>query len=491
MKSQQKVNLPVIALDTGSIMGRVDRLLLSSTEKKVTDLFVTESTANRYFLLPFSHVMTMGHDALVIQSSDALVEVQVDDPRVTGAVAVVNQEIVNTAGTILGRALDYTVDDKTGDLLNIDCFDYELREKTGIEAEWLADDMGQEIVIRNMESYRKRWFPVEIRPTPGRSHEVGKKVADTPGGKKQPSSSYEIAIRKIIHNQAEMRRKITTLADRQLFLEHRLQDLAFARTSQPHQEDLQIKIGALLDRQLSLEEVIQDLSGEMEEKTNRPDVQEETRKKVSVLGEQLQVLEKSVQELSQALERNAQTYSRREDVKRNIDALSVRLLTLERIQQELSANMSESSELYVTKQEETQAQVDLFLNRQLALEKQQMELSERISQTGMDTEFCEQMQQKWDAVSEQLLSMERQQQEMYAHARRDRQTLDTLYASLKELRTMAMEQAKKEIPTLQEPDSVPELEPNPVHTPEDSLMALQKLQQLKEDLLCQLRGEHS
>jgi sporulation protein YlmC with PRC-barrel domain len=118
-KFSQVVNLPVIHVQEGAMLGKVRSLRIDPQTKKVTscEIMATPRLKDLPWYLPFASIRLFGPDAVIVNEAAAVEEGLSEEPPSPGA-DLLAKNVVSETGHFLGEVKDYTFN-TAGDLLSI------------------------------------------------------------------------------------------------------------------------------------------------------------------------------------------------------------------------------------------------------------------------------------------------------------------------------------------------------------------------------------
>jgi uncharacterized protein YrrD len=119
-KATDIVGLPVVTLESGSVIYTVEDLILDTSRRQVLALLVREASLfHSARAIPFGRVKAIGPDAALVQNGKAVIEVD-RDPLLRSLynekVLVRELRVLTDAGRKLGNVSDMLIDDRTGEI---------------------------------------------------------------------------------------------------------------------------------------------------------------------------------------------------------------------------------------------------------------------------------------------------------------------------------------------------------------------------------------
>jgi len=116
MRSRHLPGLPVLALESGTAIGRVRRPIVDPGEKCVAALLVSEPRSVRKRLLPVDAVRAFGRHAVTVESERALILPR-DDSRlftllVKKRISLLGTAVVTAGGELVGTVRDFEIGER-------------------------------------------------------------------------------------------------------------------------------------------------------------------------------------------------------------------------------------------------------------------------------------------------------------------------------------------------------------------------------------------
>lgn len=127
MKRQSDlVGLPVIALDTGNKIGRINKMIYSVQARKIEALVISKlKLMHNNLIIPYSEIVSIGSDSVTITSEHVLKRLA-DCPEIKvlqDEVKFNQQRLINPTGDFLGIIKDVVFDTHSGALMALDISD--------------------------------------------------------------------------------------------------------------------------------------------------------------------------------------------------------------------------------------------------------------------------------------------------------------------------------------------------------------------------------
>ena len=120
IRSRNILGSPVFAIDRGEKMGQVKDYVFHPEKKAIIALVI--AGAKRFGeekILPLGNIKSLGQEAITIADSSALTR-KGEDPEITTYLKkmanIIGVNVITTNGGSLGRATDFFIDDKTGEV---------------------------------------------------------------------------------------------------------------------------------------------------------------------------------------------------------------------------------------------------------------------------------------------------------------------------------------------------------------------------------------
>lgn len=133
MRARFIKGFPVVNLQDGSMLGRVQDLIVDPVKKKVEGLLVGERgfLKGRVQVIPFEQVNSIGKDAVTVENGDVLAPVENYPPlKAIKDYSFLGNNIISNEGNYIARAQDFTFSTKTGQIENILLYDIRVRDRS-------------------------------------------------------------------------------------------------------------------------------------------------------------------------------------------------------------------------------------------------------------------------------------------------------------------------------------------------------------------------
>ena len=115
--------MPVVTFDRGTKLYDVEDMILDPQRRQVLALVVMESSAfHSARAIPFGRISAIGQDAVIVPDAKAVIDVNRDPvlKRLDNSQVVRGLRVLTDDGRRLGQIYDFTIDDKTGEILSYD-----------------------------------------------------------------------------------------------------------------------------------------------------------------------------------------------------------------------------------------------------------------------------------------------------------------------------------------------------------------------------------
>ncbi|HHU75953.1 MAG TPA: hypothetical protein GXZ24_03545 [Firmicutes bacterium] len=202
MKAKAIKGFPVVSLEDGSLLGKVQELLVDPLEKKVEALLIGEKgfLKGRTQFIFYDRVKNIGRDVITAEA-DKQPTTQEDHTRLENLKkgSFLGNSIISQDGNYLARVQDYTFNTQTGSIEYLHLFDcrkeFDIDEGTSLDMEGVLN-LGRDYVIAqvNYEEYlvKPEMEEKSHREDAGISREAGKTDSRTEGEKEEfREESYE------------------------------------------------------------------------------------------------------------------------------------------------------------------------------------------------------------------------------------------------------------------------------------------------------------
>jgi len=105
--------MPVLALDSGAVIGKVRQAVIDPEERKVAALLVQPARSWVRQFLPMEAVRALGGHAVTVESREALIPVRQDERlwtlRVKKRIALAGSPVITAGGDLVGGVRDYEI----------------------------------------------------------------------------------------------------------------------------------------------------------------------------------------------------------------------------------------------------------------------------------------------------------------------------------------------------------------------------------------------
>ncbi|HHX75731.1 MAG TPA: hypothetical protein GX699_12575 [Firmicutes bacterium] len=158
-KATEVAGLPVIDINTGSLLGNVLELVVDHTTRKVAALVAGERAflKAREEIIPYTDVRTVGGDAVMVACSEVA-----EDPRHAALRehGVIGRQLITADGTLAGSVTDYAFHPADGTLAEL-YFSSE-KERTGLVLPAaMVENLGRDFIIIRTD------YRTQVRPAGG------------------------------------------------------------------------------------------------------------------------------------------------------------------------------------------------------------------------------------------------------------------------------------------------------------------------------------
>ncbi|KXG77907.1 PRC-barrel domain-containing protein [Thermotalea metallivorans] len=162
MKSLKEIiNLPIISVFEGKEVGKIKNVVIDPQNGNVEYFLVDDQSMFSVKVVPMSKIMGIGDEALMIETSDLVMDAQ-KDPKVVDLlgknVSVVNSKIFTKKGKNLGSVAEVFIDDENGKILGCEI------EKEGTRKFISSDSVityGKEVTIVEHDIHDKLMESIE------------------------------------------------------------------------------------------------------------------------------------------------------------------------------------------------------------------------------------------------------------------------------------------------------------------------------------------
>ncbi|GMB07459.1 PRC-barrel domain-containing protein [Thermolongibacillus altinsuensis] len=121
--STQIIGLPIISIQNGSQVGKVNSLVINP-EKGSVDFLVVEQEDWQISVkaIPFRKIVGIGEFAVTIEEESAIIDLNVipiANELVNKKIAIKNAKVMTRKGELLGEAIEFFIDEETGMILGL------------------------------------------------------------------------------------------------------------------------------------------------------------------------------------------------------------------------------------------------------------------------------------------------------------------------------------------------------------------------------------
>src|SRR5680860_297038 len=116
------LGLQIIALDSATVVGEIDGLLIDDTALKVAG-FLVDLGLYEASVLPFGSARAVGSDAVIVDSAEKIAEISADPTLEALAekdVTISDAKAITRSGRSVGTIGDFFVDTNTGDVIGME-----------------------------------------------------------------------------------------------------------------------------------------------------------------------------------------------------------------------------------------------------------------------------------------------------------------------------------------------------------------------------------
>jgi sporulation protein YlmC with PRC-barrel domain len=160
MRAKTLRGLPVIRVEDGSMVGRVQDYIIDPAGEKVEGLVVSEKSylKGRSHPVPFSRIQSIGQDAVIVKGGEELEDEEHPGLEQSQSYSLLGKSIISNDGNYIAKVLDFVFSAATGEIESLIITNTVGREKTGLET-FLAKEaivnMGKDYIIadHNYSSY--------------------------------------------------------------------------------------------------------------------------------------------------------------------------------------------------------------------------------------------------------------------------------------------------------------------------------------------------
>lgn len=145
MRYKQLINSPIFTMDSGERIGTLYRLIVNRNNKRVRFLLINKPSYVNIYIIPFARVVNIGEHSIIIDREDSLIDVDLYDsyPSIRAEdYNIIDQNIFDSSGEVIGKMVDYTINKKTGQMLTITYFDFIKSKRIEIDPDSIFLDSG-------------------------------------------------------------------------------------------------------------------------------------------------------------------------------------------------------------------------------------------------------------------------------------------------------------------------------------------------------------
>ncbi|NLJ56124.1 MAG: hypothetical protein GX334_03620 [Firmicutes bacterium] len=125
---------PVVSLEDGTLLGRVQDLIINPARKKVEGLAVGEKSflrGSKPQVIPYEQIYNVGKDVLIIKDKedtlDTETQTRLEDSR---DYSFAGSTVISSGGDYVAKVQDFTFSEQTGEIESLLLTDARVREKT-------------------------------------------------------------------------------------------------------------------------------------------------------------------------------------------------------------------------------------------------------------------------------------------------------------------------------------------------------------------------
>ena len=147
-KRREVINLPVIDLNQGKMLGRVVELAVNTENRKIEALEIGERALlkTKTVLLPFNLIHSIGSDAVTVSlNNDTAADSQAESKPETGR-RLTDMKVITVDGTLLGSVADYSFSLNDASLADLYIYMDKPRNQLVIPVE-TVENFGQDFII--------------------------------------------------------------------------------------------------------------------------------------------------------------------------------------------------------------------------------------------------------------------------------------------------------------------------------------------------------
>ena len=132
MRAKHIKGYPVVALDDGSLLGKIQDLTVNPADKKVEGLLVGDKSLvkGRLQIIPFRQVQNIGKDVIIIKSKEGLVlEEEKAQEGLLTYYSFSGNSVISDEGDYIAKIQDFTFSTETGAMESLLLYDIRGRDK--------------------------------------------------------------------------------------------------------------------------------------------------------------------------------------------------------------------------------------------------------------------------------------------------------------------------------------------------------------------------
>ncbi|NLM46821.1 MAG: hypothetical protein GX200_08470 [Firmicutes bacterium] len=170
-KAKEVAGLPVIDINTGSLLGNVQELVIDHQARKVAAVVVGERAflKARTEIIPYADVRTIGHDAMMVASSEMVEDQRLEAMREYG---VAGKQLITTDGTLAGSVTDYAFQPADGQLTELYIISEKQRRSFAVPVA-MVENFGRDFIILRND------FQMQARPLTTAGEETHRRLVRT------------------------------------------------------------------------------------------------------------------------------------------------------------------------------------------------------------------------------------------------------------------------------------------------------------------------
>ncbi|AGX05702.1 hypothetical protein B14911_06296 [Bacillus sp. NRRL B-14911] len=122
--SSQITGLPIISISDGQQVGKVKTLVINPEKGSVDFLTIEhEDWQVSVKAIPFKKVVGIGEYAVTVESDNAVIdlnEIPIANQLVNKKIKIISTKVMTRKGELIGEAIEYYIDDETGNILGME-----------------------------------------------------------------------------------------------------------------------------------------------------------------------------------------------------------------------------------------------------------------------------------------------------------------------------------------------------------------------------------